>query len=65
MPSGKYTFWIDPAHGYNIAKGTTVQREGDIIAGHKLQGERKSSYEVVRFEKIGDVWLPMEILHFV
>ena len=75
---GKYTLWLDPEHGYNIAKAT-VQKENDDIAygmplnerpeksGAVMGGEEFGkgkkfafSMENVRFEKINDIWIPME-----
>jgi hypothetical protein len=48
----RFTLWIDPEHGYHVAK-----------AEYEESGSRKrlsSSFGDVRFEKHGDVWVPME-----
>lgn len=60
--SGKYTIWIDPEHGYNIAEATIHREENDLqydrpmTKGDKIVGSLKN----VRFEKIDDVWVPIE-----
>ena len=61
---GKYTVWIDPEHGYNIAKAE-VRRSGDrndLHYGTRLKKDDNifTSLENVRFERIDDVWVPME-----
>ena len=73
---GKYTIWIDPEHGYNIAKAQVYKKEGDIAWGKPLEwlGDlsnwrgpkparlRGLSFTLknVRFDKINGVWIPME-----
>lgn len=58
---GKYTLWIDPKHGYNLAKAEVRRREGDLSQGRPLpKGTLSSSLENVRFEKVDGVWVPME-----
>jgi hypothetical protein len=53
-----YTIWIDSRHGYNIARAEIRQEK------HKRNGsylpERHIVLENVRFERIGQVWVPME-----
>jgi hypothetical protein len=71
-PKGKYTIWIDPAHGYNIAKSFIERGPGDVYrligtpfcpsttpiqAGYRVE----SSIQDVRFEKINGTWVPMEL----
>lgn len=58
--NGKYTLWIDPQHGYNIAKTAINNRKGDIVVGKKLESPFFSTYEVTRFEKVDNVWVPVE-----
>lgn len=62
---GSYTVWIDPQHGYHIAQAKVHRtgRTGDVL----YDGDRMAkdddlvvSLDNVRFEKIGDVWVPME-----
>ncbi len=59
---GKYTIWIDPAHGYNIAKAITRKTRGDLNSHGLLKGKAKAFFSMknVRFKKIDDVWVPME-----
>ncbi|MHC4483470.1 MAG: hypothetical protein ACYSW4_07980, partial [Planctomycetota bacterium] len=33
---GKYTLWIDPEHGYNIAKAIVKKKENDLTYGRAL-----------------------------
>jgi hypothetical protein len=66
---GKYILWMDPNHGYNIARAE-VSRSGNDILGKKPLAESKTpygqyvsdkySFRDVRFKKIGDIWVPME-----
>jgi hypothetical protein len=64
---GKYTLWIDPLHGYNIAKAENFKKEGDVMVNNVIRekrvGKQGSFYmrmQNVRFEKIEDVWVTME-----
>lgn len=60
---GKYTIWIDPQHDYHIAGAKVVKEPGDIHAKRPLdQRYRRLSFILknVRFEKIDDMWVPME-----
>ncbi|MHC4474965.1 MAG: peroxiredoxin family protein [Planctomycetota bacterium] len=52
---GRYTLWIDPEHGYNIAK---AQKEAGDRRLPKGKGE-SSFLKNVKFEKIDGVWVPM------
>lgn len=60
---GKYTLWMDPNHGYNLAKAVIQKKE------HQLFPKRPPSKNYVslrimgnvRFEKIDDIWVPMEV----
>jgi len=75
---GTHTIWIDPEHGYNIAKAR-VYKSGANLAFGRTMGLKdppvlvpgtnkprpevtKYSFEVtnVKFEKVGDTWVPME-----
>jgi hypothetical protein len=53
-----YTIWIDPRHGYNIARAEIRQEK------HKRNGNYLPDWyrvlENVRFEQINGVWVPME-----
>ena len=58
---GKHTLWIDPKHGYNLAKAEVRKRKGDLSQGRPIpRGTLSSSLENVRFEKVDGVWVPME-----
>ncbi|MCX5638897.1 MAG: hypothetical protein NTX52_14570, partial [Planctomycetota bacterium] len=59
---GKYKTWIDPEHGYNIAKAMIEKREKDIVYGTPLRkGEHASVLlENVRFQKVDGAWIPVE-----
>ena len=60
---GKYTVWIDPQYGYNIAKATIRRGENAILydeAPRKIRVEVFNSINNIRFKKIDNVWLPME-----
>jgi hypothetical protein len=62
---GKYTLWIDPEHGYNIAKAEVFRWTRECIAaiGERARGMTRSmscSIRNVRFKKIEDVWVPVE-----
>ena len=65
---GTYAVWLDPQHGYGIAKAAVHKGPEDL-----LHGRRPSSYintgsykgqrlfvENVRFQNIEGVWIPME-----
>jgi hypothetical protein len=58
---GIYDVWIDPEHGYNIAKVEVRRKKGDFI--HDLGRAESSmsfSLENVRFKRIDGIWVPME-----
>lgn len=59
---GSYTLWIDPAHGYNISKAEVQKGQGSLFLGKPLgPGASISSHlEVVRYQQIDGVWVPME-----
>jgi hypothetical protein len=62
---GKYKVWIDPEHGYNIAKAQVQLRKGENYSflGRPFEtaGDKLSyNLENVRFEKFDDVWVPVE-----
>jgi hypothetical protein len=58
---GTYTLWIDPEHGYNLARAKTFKRTGDMWGDDRMeQGSCYSSVEVTMFKKIEDVWIPWE-----
>jgi hypothetical protein len=59
---GRYTLWIDPEHGYNIAKAVARKTRGDQGSHGILRGKERIYFILknVRFEKIDDVWVPIE-----
>ena len=61
---GKYKIWIDPKRGYNIAKAEIRREDGDALnySGYILPPKSRclNILKSVHFEKIGDVWVPME-----
>jgi hypothetical protein len=61
---GEYTIWIDPEHGYNIAKAIVKRGPGDaVFQSNYILTENDqiySSLENVKFKKVDDVWVPVE-----
>ena len=60
--SGRISLWIDPAHGYNVARAESRGTQGNLYYGRPLtRGQVVSSrIEHIRFEKTDDVWVPVE-----
>jgi hypothetical protein len=62
-PHGHYTVWLDPAHGFQMAKAILLRRPGHQRGAHYTltAGERDlSTVDEVRFAKDGGVWVPVE-----
>jgi hypothetical protein len=63
---GQYTIWIDPEHGYNIARARLIQLREDkyhVLGPRQPQAatiKLTCSLDNVRFEMIDDLWLAME-----
>jgi rhodanese-related sulfurtransferase len=60
---GDYTIWIDPEHGYNIAKAhLLLSKDRNHFYHDKPFNMKVLTLRVhnVRFEKIEDVWVAME-----
>jgi len=59
---GKYTIWIDPEHGYNIAKAEVTRKAGDILIDKAIEGEDRyyTSVTNIRFKVIDGIWIPVE-----
>jgi hypothetical protein len=53
---GEYRLWIDPEHGYNIAKIEIERGEGDAGPLKRFS----FSLSDVRFRKVQDIWLPVK-----
>ncbi len=51
-----YTLWIDPQHGYNVVQAKLQQNKKGTWGSFKTSFSLKE----VRFEKVNDVWIPME-----
>lgn len=60
--NGRYEVWLDPEHGFHPAKLLHEASEGDYSDRHLMaKGESATEYlKNVRFEKVGDVWIPVE-----
>ncbi len=60
---GRVTVWIDPAHGYHLARAEVKATEGDLYFGKPLNKEQVISnhIEIRRFEKVDSIWIPMEV----
>ena len=62
---GEFTIWIDPEHGYNIAKAIIKRGPGDIVFhGDYTLTERDRIYsflENFKFKEVDDIWVPMEV----
>ncbi len=59
---GKYTLWIDPQHGYNIAKAQVFWGENVPPYGipHWRVKNAFNSISDVCFKEIDDLWVPVE-----
>ena len=59
---GQYTVWLDPEHGYHPARVRNRTKQGDYFKKRQLsKGDIGKAYlEVVRFEKVDGIWVPME-----
>ena len=57
---GKYKVWIDPVHGFNLARLQSRRKTGDIVNRRPLNKDtcRNDFYEVLEFQEVGGVWLP-------
>lgn len=60
---GRFTLWLDPDHGCNLAKAKYLCKEGDMRNGEK-KVEKNEQYvttlDNVKFEKIDGTWVPIE-----
>jgi len=57
---GKYKAWIDPVHGFNLARLQSRHKTGDIRNGKTLGKDvhGKEFYEVLEFQEVKGVWFP-------
>ncbi len=63
---GQYHVWIDPVHDYHIVKMEVNRSENDVAFGNKLDEGNfdKETYEVLSFERYGDIWFPKQYKTF-
>jgi hypothetical protein len=62
---GKYTLWIDPEHGYHVAKMQVEAGPGDVLSSNVMlqKNERLvDEQETVRFREVDGVWIPVEAI---
>jgi len=60
---GKYSVWLDPGHDYHPIKITMKATEGDehFDKGILPKGHKRTAYlNNVRFEKVDNIWIPIE-----
>ena len=60
--SGTYTVWLDPDHGYSIAKADVRVGPNDFYRGRQFKDNQRDALSIknVRFEQVDNVWIPME-----
>jgi len=60
--SGDYTVWLDPEHGYNVAKVNIQLGPNNLYNGKRLDSNESDSLSVqnIRSDRIDGVWIPME-----
>lgn len=57
---GTYMAWIDPVHGFNLARLRSRRKTGDFV-NRKFLGKDvqiNHFYEVLEFQEVNGVWLP-------
>jgi hypothetical protein len=60
---GKYTIWLDPVHGYNIAEAVVSRRGGDDwdrVAPVPEGCSFRYFLAVLQFRQFDGVWVPVE-----
>ena len=62
VPRGKYTLWIDPQHGYHLAKAEVEKKGGDRHHDTFLPKDTSIRASVVnaRFSRFDALWVPVE-----
>jgi len=62
--NGKYVLWIDPAHGYNVARAEVSRRKGDLAGTEDTPPSGDATRHFVldnaRFAEVDGTWAPME-----
>ncbi|MBN2181814.1 MAG: hypothetical protein JW715_07850 [Sedimentisphaerales bacterium] len=56
----KYKIWIDPQHGYNIARATVLRGEECPNFGKPEEISVSGYIRNVKFKKFGETWVPIE-----
>ncbi|GAG20694.1 unnamed protein product, partial [marine sediment metagenome] len=61
---GKYKIWLDPNHGYHIAKAVVERGPGDFVQATNythLKGTKDAHIiQNTRFKKFDGIWIPIE-----
>jgi len=61
---GKYKIWLDPNHGYHIAKAVVERGPGDFVQATnytQLKGTKDAHIiQNTRFKKFDGIWIPIE-----
>jgi hypothetical protein len=57
-----YKLWIDPEHGYNIAKAVVNKEPGSYMGTKRLESGESIQFRVdtVSYKKVNDVWVVSE-----
>ena len=59
---GQYTLWIDPEHGYNLARAKLLIQEGDSL--YETTAKKGEKYytmlDNVKFKQVDGTWVPVE-----
>ncbi len=57
---GTYRAWIDPVHGFNLARLRSQRKTGDFVNRQFLGKDvlMNHLYEVLEFQEVNGVWLP-------
>jgi hypothetical protein len=60
--SGTYTVWLDPEHGYQIAKADIGVEPNDFYRGRPFKDNQSDTLSIrnVRFEQVDNVWVAVE-----
>ncbi len=60
--TGRISAWIDPSHGWHLAKVQAAAKEGDLYWGRPLRPGWVVANRIdgVRFEKMNGLWIPAE-----
>ena len=56
----RYKLWIDPQHSFHIAKAEITRGGRDVKFGNREEISLHTYLKNVRFQKFGNVWMPVE-----